>query len=66
MKKLSILLFGALASAFVANAVPAKRGSFTFTQPDGTTFTASITGDEFTHYYLTDDNVPVLQGEDGY
>lgn len=65
MKKLSILLLGALATTFVADAVPAKKGLFTFTQPDGSTISAQIVGDEFSHYYVTEDNVPLLQAEDG-
>lgn len=66
MKKVTALLLGALASVFVANAVPAKKGIFTFTQPDGTNIGLQMRGSHFSHYYLTDDNVPVLRDADGW
>lgn len=65
MKKLSIMLIGALASAFVANAVPAKRGFFSYQQPDGSVISLQLRGSQHGHYYLTDDNVPVLMDNDG-
>ncbi len=66
MKKVTALLLGVLASVFVANAVPAKKGLFTFTQPDGTNIGLQMRGSHFSHYYLTDDNVPVLRDADGW
>lgn len=65
MKKLSTLLIVALASAFVANAVPARRGLFDLAQPDGSTVKVQLVGDEYSHYYLTEDGVPALPGADG-
>lgn len=49
-----------LCVAAVAQAVPAKRGFITFTQPDGTTVKACQTGDERFHCYLTEDGYPLL------
>lgn len=65
MKKLTVLLLGALATTFAAEAVPAKRGLFSYTQPDGTVVRASLVGDENAHYYLSEDSVPMLADESG-
>lgn len=51
--------------AFGAYAVPAKRGTHTYLQPDGTTVEVKLTGDEFFHYYLTADNLPLVEDSDG-
>ena len=66
MKKLSTLLIVALAAAFVANAVPARRGLFDLAQPDGSTVKVQLVGDEYSHYYLTEDGVPAMPGADGF
>lgn len=66
MKPIKLLLLGILATAISAGAVPAKRGLFTYTQPDGTTIKAGIVGDEHGHYYLSDDNLPLLRDNDGF
>ena len=47
-------------------AIPAKRTPMTFTQPDGTTVTVVLQGDEHFHYYATTDGVMVSKGEDGH
>lgn len=66
MKKISsLLLAGALACAATSWAVPAKRAQHTVTQPDGSQLILTLAGDEFCHYYLTDDNQPVMLGADG-
>ena len=51
MKFLKPVLAGAVLAAITltANAVPAKRGVRTVTQPDGTELQVYITGDEFLH-----------------
>ena len=49
----------------VAFAVPAKRTWVTFKQSDGTSITVSLTGDEHLHYYITQDNVPLVRAENG-
>lgn len=66
MKTIKLLLLGVFASFISAHAVPAKRGFFTYTQPDGSVIRASLAGDEFGHYYLSDDNVPMLRDSNGY
>ena len=66
MKTFKLLLLGLLATALSAGAVPARRGLFTYTQPDGTTIKASIVGDENAHYYLSDDKLPMLRDADGF
>lgn len=44
-------------------AVPAKRVTFTATQPDGTQVTLTRAGDEFNKYFLTDDGQVVVGSE---
>lgn len=41
-------------------AVPAKRISRTITQPDGSTVTVTLTGDEWFHSYVTSDGLAVV------
>lgn len=68
MKKLKHLVAaGALITAMSANAVPAKRLTFTATQPDGTEVTLTRAGDEFFKFFLTEDGRMVLGNEvNGY
>lgn len=47
-------------------AVPAPRHTYHYTQPDGTEISLTLVGDEFCHYYLTDDNLPVMAKGDSY
>ena len=44
----------------------AKPGARTFTQPDGSTFTALVRGDEFTKIQTTIEGYSIKQGEDGW
>jgi len=55
----------ALSVAATATAVPARRLTTTVIQPDGTELTITSAGDEYSHYYLTDDRQAVLRGADG-
>ncbi len=48
------------------NAKPANRALRTVTQPDGTTITIQMHGDEFFHYTTTENGEYVTLGEDGY
>lgn len=48
------------------NAAPAKRGPVVMTQPDGSTFTAQLRGDEFMKIKTTADGCAIIQGEDGW
>lgn len=45
--------------------VPARRGTYTVQQPDGTTLTLRKTGDERMHFILTDDDKLVIEDNDG-
>lgn len=60
-------LFSLLAAGLfvTAGAVPAKRGLFTVTQPDGSTLRVQRVGDEHLHFLLTEDRQLLTQGEDG-
>ena len=68
MDKLRYLLIaGALMGATAAMAVPAKRVTFTATQPDGSQVTLTRAGDEFHKYFLTTDRKMVVgDATDGY
>lgn len=55
-----------LVSAVQSLAVPARKGIFTYTQPDGTTFQASLSGDEFGRVLTTADGCVVTMGKDGF
>ncbi len=67
MKRLSsaVVLLLAMALNLVV-AAPARRQPFTHTQPDGTTITVKLQGDEFHHYYTTTDGDYVTLCDDGY
>ena len=64
MKKFfTFILF--LSLAITASAVPAKRGHFTVQNPDGTTLTLSLRGDETFHYYVNSEGTPMRQNAQG-
>lgn len=48
------------------SARPARPGSQTFTQPDGSTFTATCVGDEFMKIIKTTDGHAIIRDEDGW
>lgn len=48
-----------------AMAVPARPGYLTYTQNDGSQITVQLVGDEFFHYFITQDGVPVDCDEKG-
>lgn len=56
----------ALCHPFDADAKPARRGLSEVTQPDGTTLLIQKFGDEYNHYTLTEDGMPVIQTERGW
>ena len=66
MKKILVILFAALFFAAIASAVPARRGTFKYTQPDGTVLTLQLHGDEFYHWTTNEAGETVEIGEDGY
>ena len=47
-------------------AIPAKRGNVTVTQPDGTTITIQLHGDEWNNFTTTTDGYTVKQNARGY
>ncbi len=49
-----------------AFAIPAIPKPYSVTQPDGTTITIRLCGDEYYHYYATEDGTPITLCEDGY
>lgn len=67
MKKVFITLcasvFLGVSSLF---ALPARSIPETVTQPDGTVVTVRVVGDEFYHYQMTADSIPVVRGADGF
>ena len=52
--------------AITTSASPARRGPVILTQPDGTSFTARLQGDEFTRIKTTQDGHAIIQEEDGW
>lgn len=65
MKRIVILL--ALAALCIsAQAIPARRGALTLTQPDGTTITAYLHGDAFFHYYTNATGDMLVQDTEGF
>lgn len=65
MKKL-ILLLSALIHAGVALAIPAYPGELQARQPDGSTLTIRLVGDEYLHFTTTDDGYTVVQNAEGW
>lgn len=59
------LAFACLFSFTVLGA-PAKRTPVTVTQPDGSELTLVLMGDEYFHFHVTADGVPVRVADDGY
>ncbi len=47
-------------------AIPANPFPMEMKQPDGSMITIKMVGDEFGHYDLTEDGIPVMRGEDGF
>ena len=64
MKKI-LTLFLAVGIAATAAAIPARRGSFTVKNSDGTLLTLSLRGDETFHYYVTPEGTPMRQNDQG-
>ena len=63
-KTLSGLLLLTLTIWNVA-ATPAKKGINSIKQCDGTEINIQLIGDEFTHYWATEDGIPVMRNQDG-
>lgn len=67
MKKVFLMFVSLLLlTGGVLWALPAKRISKVFTQPDGSTLTIVLQGDEHFHYYSTTDGIMLKESSDGY
>lgn len=66
MKRKILTLAMAALTVASAYAVPAKRLTRTVTQPDGSTVTVILTGDEWFHSYVTSDGLTVDFTPEGY
>ena len=64
MKNFMFLILGLV--CLVARAIPADPTPVKVTQPDGTTLTVVLHGDEFFHFTTTLDGYTVLKNEAGY
>ena len=64
MKKTLFFLLGL--SCLMAKAVPADPTPIQVTQPDGTTLTVALHGDEFIHYSTTVDGYTIVKNSDGF
>lgn len=67
MKLLRILLTLAnlVFVSLLSYAIPAQPVKSVFTQPDGTTVDLTLVGDEYIHYHITKDRIPVFEAQDG-
>lgn len=65
MKTNRIITLAMIGAAMAASAVPARRGFRNVTQPDGTTVAIGVVGDEFSHYLITTDSLPLLRDSRG-
>ena len=67
MKK---LLLTSLLTLFISTsslmAIPAHKGSVTLQQPDGTTITIRLHGDEYLNFTTTDDGYSIVKNSEGY
>ena len=63
-KHLCLLLMGLL--CLIARAVPADPTPMVVTQPDGSTLTVVLHGDEFFHFTTTADGYTVLKDGTGF
>ena len=55
-----------LAATMIVNAIPARPGWSTVTQPDGSTIELQTIGDEYYHITVTRDGQQVRQNEEGF
>ena len=66
MKRLTLIMTAMLFAAARLMAIPANPKSVDIPQPDGTTITLLMHGDEFRHFMTTSDGFTVVKGEDGF
>lgn len=65
MKKHLFLLSLLVTYCINISAIPALRNTFSFKQPDRTNIILTLCGDEYSHYYITSDEVPVFKTDKG-
>ncbi len=63
--KISLIIASLFAGAVTLNAGPARPGTITVTQSDGSKLKIRIHGDEFYHYVTTEEGYTVVGGADG-
>ena len=61
-----ILLLISLSACLAASAAPAHHARVVLTQPDGSTFHAILSGDEFMKIKTTESGESIIQDEDGW
>lgn len=66
LRKTSAILFALATISTGVLASPARRGSFLVFQPDGTSFMATLKGDEYGHILTTSDGCAVVRNADGF
>lgn len=66
MKRLLAILCAALLPALSMLAIPARPGAVIVQQPDGTTLSIRLVGDEYLHFNTTDDGYTIIKNADGY
>lgn len=62
----SLVCMLAILLASLSSASPARQGRMVLTQPDGSTFSAIMQGDEFTRIKTTTDGAAIIQESDGW
>lgn len=65
MKRVTLLISLAILATASALAIPAKRGTVTHTQSDGTVISFEVFGDEFNNYTLAEGLYTIVQDESG-
>lgn len=66
MKRFILPLVCAIGGVLTCQAVPAYPGLLQMTQPDGTTIQVRLIGDETGHYYLSSDNLLLIETPEGF
>lgn len=66
MKRIFLIIVLCIVTGYVLFAVPAKRVASHVVQADGTVITVWLYGDEFVHFYVTSDNVPVIRDDSSF
>ena len=64
--RIALLIMACLWCWVGALAVPANPNAYVVTQPDGTRISVRLCGDEYYHYYTTEDGTPVTLCDDGF